>query len=503
MNTLSKVAVGGVAVCAVAVGGFFVFDHQVRNTFEKSFANINSDTPLIRSMTYEALDIDYLADSIVLHNSRIEYDVAEVMNTQVQLEGAEYSGSIAQEQNQIMANGLWNMISGKNIIPLLSIDQGTVTGNIQAKVPQTLPTEDGPQTVTIIQDVAVSGSFEDGKIEGMSWGNSDEVSAISPFGVNIQYLEAKNYDFDMAFKVGSDATVQAPAKKEAFSIKFQIARVIGEGIEPLQVKTMRYEGIDFTVDLPDEPSKKFTASIDAMGIRDMVTKNDVPLKMSYYIDGFELDPKIVTDPQVKGLMGAFGIDELKFSFQLAYDYNEDTRALKLSPISFGAKQAGQLELGFNLQGLPSPEVLKEFEKIAAMRDDQSADSLIVQKRSKELFEKHFNDISLSSISVGYEDDGTLKKVLAMQAMQSNADAAQMAQALSNQGAMVIMQTHGAEVAEDAQKKLARFLEDPQAIKVKLSTETPILLKELAEAFKVSGPQALNQFELSIESGNGL
>ncbi|MEG3618130.1 hypothetical protein V5T82_06670 [Magnetovibrio sp. PR-2] len=504
MKTSTILAVGALAFVTAGIVGLFAFDQFVRIKFDTTIANLESSTPTIASISYEDLELDYVGDALTVHNSTITYEIDQALSDQDRQDGKTLSGTGSLKQDVITVHGLWGLIFGNKAIPLLRVDAGEVNFDMTTSTPKTVEVDGVSQVMTFNEHMQLSLTFGDTRVEDLSWAETFKDPSVNPLGMKAKYLEAKDYALQTNITTkGVGPAAQDLMDEVSVGLDVKLARVVGHNFEPEQVKMLRYEGLDITVSPAGADAKPLQVSIDAMGFSDLVFDGELPVKMSSYVDGFLLDPNIVTDPKAIQFMEMFGIDELKFNVQVAYEFDEETQSLSVAPFSFGARKVGQVELGFNLHSLPWRAYLDDVKKLGTMKNDPTLDPVVVQEHAEAVLEKHFNDIAISSLSLGYADDGLLKKYLAMQASETNADPAKMARGLSTQAYMLVSQSHGPQSAQVAQNELGRFLLDPTSITVQLSSDQPLKVKELVEGFAVRGPQVLNQFELSVQAGGDL
>ena len=376
MNLAAKLGLGVVALGTIGAGGFFAFDQHVHSSIEHGMANISTTIPAIRSVSYEGLHVDYLANTVRFEKSKIAFDAEELMNMQNFPDNASAEGSLVQEHGALTVYGLWDLIFGAQSIPRLHMASGAFDGDLRLTTTLPSPPDGDAQNAVIHQKIALQGTFGETSVEGLGWEKPGQNAAtsINPLGVAATRFESRDFDIDMALSIdmpnsgrGDDATALQQLNQVGLTYKVNIDRVTGEGLHKDGIESMRYEDMELEMDMPAPINTSINATADIFGIEDLLYVGVVPVKMSYFVEGFTLPPEIVTAPQIKGLMAAFGITELNFDFKVAYDYDEKDRSLSVNPLSFGAKQAGKIDVAFELTGVPGLEFIDQLEELNALQ----------------------------------------------------------------------------------------------------------------------------------------
>ncbi|MCW8915391.1 MAG: hypothetical protein OQK24_05990 [Magnetovibrio sp.] len=501
MNKLALTAGIGAAWAGISIGGYFVVEHQVYDTIETTFETIHEIAPAISSASFETMDIDLLNDKVVIKNSKFQFDAGEFAKRQPMFGlDMEVSGVGEQTQETIIITGVWDLVFGAKEISALSIENAQFTGET---VSITKTKRDG-KPIDEKQTIQYSGGFASGEVLNFDISSMGEAVTMAPFGVQIGQYVAHD------IKMNVDVKIEKPKYEDgdlrAFTdwtqniethADISISEMSGQGITSAAIEAIHYNDIAMAMSFPLLDEKSFKSTIGHIGIEDLKFEGNVPTQMKFKVSEFVVDPN---DPEAMGLMAAFGIDELNFNFELGYNTNTADNSLKISPILFGLKNAGTIDLNIGLIGVPDYSVFERLQELEAMPQETLEQAFAIQQKTNELMKNAFQELALETVSVGYSDAGVLKKFLGMQALQMKAEPEQLANMFSRQGAMILEATHGVDKAEEAQKILARFLTDPDTLRVKLQAKSPIKVFDLVEQIDAQGPIALQAFDLIIHQG---
>lgn len=523
---MRKGLVGGVVVFALVgagVGGYFVIDNKVRTAVQNSFDDFSKSSPLIKSASFERLDLDFFADELKLHKVKFDFDLSTIPQFYSTFpDDLDIKGTSTQTAETMTVKGLRDLVLGGNLVRQIeandikfNADMVETVGLPKASQQQSL-TDQEHQPKPMSVSIVINGSLPHTEVFGFDLSQLNKATAEMPLPYKIDRYEAKDIQFIMAIKSTQDvidAQTGEPKKVPPLHADLSFARISGTDISNDYMGAVRYENIIANLSNPEKSKEPVMVKMAEMSMTDTKIVDLMPLRSTLEIKGLEFDTTKMTNPKGKAIMAMMGIDQINLNLKTSYAFDPDQHTFNVSAFRFGLKQVGSIDLNFALAGLPELDELKKLDDLQkALKQAPALSSTPehtleqVPEQTPEMVQAQaelkamFKDLSIAQLALQYQDEGILKKFLNAQALQLNAEPAQVAEAYAQQAAQIITATHGAKTAEKAQKVLIAFLTNPDALRVELKSTPPVNLQDLTAQIKVSGPMALQAFELNVLGG---
>lgn len=493
MNKGAVSFVVALGIVGAGAGGFVYAENKVKMEIDVLFAQA-ADGPIIDSLTHDGVYVDLLGDVVTLTNVKAAVNMSQTMDAVGTLpSGMTITGSATQTYETTTVTGIWDLLLGGSTIATMDASNGTFAMNMvqtmeTAPVTKTLGSTGTPKTVDkVVITSAMTGTMarlnaRAVDISAYLHGNPSLAQQMIPVAAA---YSADDIVFDLSMTASSDTQAQ---QMPPFKIKYTIARSFAEDISPDFIALAGARDITVTTasQAPEVPSMKMTVgevSLSGTKLVDMI-----PVKTAYEIKDMVFDTSAVPSPQVAATMAMLGIDEFNMDMKLAYSADMDAHTFSLAPFELGLKKVGSVNLDLNITGLPSAAEIKALQDNIDTMDKAEVDRMLA-------------GVSLKRVALGYQDQGVLKKFIAAQAMQlTGGDVGALAQGYAGQAAMLVNATHGPEKAQQVQATIAKFLADPNAIRIGLSTPEPIKFTDLVKDIAKNGPMALRAFQLYVTGG---
>ncbi|WP_139134947.1 hypothetical protein [Magnetovibrio blakemorei] len=490
---------------------FFVIDNKVRTAVHNNFDDLAKSSPSVKSASFEGHEVDFFADEIKLHKVQVDLYLSklpEFNNTKT--DGIDLKGIGTQTVQTMTISGLREIVFGGNKISRIDAD-GIEFG---AEMVQTITSPaDAQQPSPLSTSMVMSGALPHAEIYGFDYSRLGQATKAMLLPYKVDRYEAKDIQIILAIKQTSQGLIDnltgEPKKVAPLHADLSISRIIGTDVSNDYIGSVRYENTIANLSDPENLKEPVMLKMAEMSMTDTKMVDLMPLQSTLEIKGFEFDTSKMDSPKGKAMMAVLGIDQINVHIKTSYDFDPDQHTLSVSALRFGLKQAGSIDLNFALSGLPELDELRSLDDLQmALKQAPALSSSPEQapEQSPEMVQAQaelkamFKDLSIAQLALQYQDEGILKKFLGAQAMQLNAEPAQVAEAYAQQAAKIITATHGAEAAEKAQRVLIAFLTNPDALRVELKSTPPVNLQDLSEQIKVSGPMALQAFELNVLGG---
>jgi len=489
----------GLGLIGLGVGGFFYIENQIKTEIDMAFAKA-ADNELINTLTHSPTDVDLFADTVTLSNLNFDLNLQAVidnMNANIGDTNGEFTGTGSYTYNTVIISGIWDVFRGGKTIALIEADKAS----LDMEMVQTINNQGIASTFTMLG----SGTMGKTLVKDL------DISTLVASSQDLMAVPRASYygidDADFTLKMSAESDNLAQKIPPPMEIHYKIPHSYGENISPDFIAAVGAKNLEmsFTNPRPDKPNLK--VKVEDVRISDTTLKDMIPIKTTYEIKGMTFDIGDVPDPKLSAMMGVMGIDEINLDMTVAYDANLDANTFALAPFKLGLKGVGVLDFNINLADMPALEDVQSLQ--ASMMSGQTGtnpnnlDPIASQKLKAEInkqVEAIFANISLKSIAFGYKDEGILKKFIASQALQkTGGNIPALAQAYAQQAAMLVNATHGAQKAQDVMTTLVAFLTEPDKINVALSSDQPVKFVDLKTAIEVSGPMALNAFNLDVTS----
>jgi len=498
---MSKSIVAGAAILGVAIvgiGGYFAVDYKVRTTIRDEFDTAVRTNPLISSASYDTIDVDLMNDRVTLKAVKLDANLS-ALNEQFSAvqPGMRVEGNMQQSFETITVTGVWSNVFGANKAEHLDIKGGAFSGTViqtkehpaQDKQLIQNSTEPHATRMTTTFDATLASM----QINSLEFLSPESVTSSMPLPFAIDGYDAQELNIAMAIKPTTQSMSSAEnlgaEQPQSIHLDMSMARLHGKQLTPTYAGLIRYEDITINMENPKPGEAPFQLSMGEFTMSDTEIVDLVAVRSTSEFKDLVIDTSKMDNPKGKALMTMLGIDQINLNMKLSYNYDAAKQSVLVSPFRLGLKQAGSVNVSFALDNMPKLDV---FSKIQGLQDKPEELNAAV--------EAAFKDVALKQVALGYHDEGVLKKFLAGLAFKMKAEPAQLAQAYAQQGAMIIAATHGKEQALKAQKTLTAFLTEPDALRIKLTTKTPVKLKDLSDAINASGPLALKAFELEVQGG---
>jgi len=499
---MSKGIVAGAAVLGLVgagVGGYFAIDYRVRTTIDEQFSTTSQNHPLISSASYDSIDVDLLKDRVTLNNVQLGMDLSALdAHYSARQPSMHIKGNMQQSFETVSILGAWDILFGATKVKHTELKGGAFSGTvIQTKTtPAADPTQSreltqkntkpqGPQVTTTFD-----GTLGSTQIDGFDLSSVENVQALSAQPFTMDGYKAQDLKVAIAIKPFPQKAESLPAKQaQIIHVDISTARILGKQISPTYFGLIRYENTVFDIENPKPDGAPIHMTVGEISLTDTEVVDMIAVRSTSELKDFVVDTSNIDDPKGKAFMAMLGIDRINLNMKLHYDFDRTKHTISVTPFRLGLKQAGSMDVSFALNGLPEQNVLIQLEGLQGK-----------PKKINAALENALKDVALNQISIGYRDEGVLKKILATQALQMKAEPAQLAQAYAQQGAMIISAVFGEEQALKAQKNLTAFLTEPDALRIKLTAKTPVNLKALEKDIKANGLMALKAFELDVQGG---
>jgi len=488
-----------------------------------SFDDFSKSSPLITSARFEGLELDFFADELKLHKVQFDFDLSTIPQFYSTFpDDLDIKGTSTQTAETMTVKGLRDLVLGGNLVRQIeandikfNADMVETVGLPKASQQQSL-TDQEHQPKPMSVSIVINGSLPHTEVFGFDLSQLNKTTAEMPLPYKIDRYEAKDIQFIMAIKSTQDvidAQTGEPKKVPPLHADLSFARISGTDISNDYMGAVRYENIIANLSNPEKSKEPVMVKMAEMSMTDTKIVDLMPLRSTLEIKGLEFDTTKLTNPKGKAIMAMMGIDQINLNLKTSYAFDPDQHTFNVSAFRFGLKQVGSIDLNFALAGLPELDELKKLDDLQkALKQAPALSSTPehtleqVPEQTPEMVQAQaelkamFKDLSIAQLALQYQDEGILKKFLNAQALQLNAEPAQVAEAYAQQAAQIITATHGAKTAEKAQKVLIAFLTNPDALRVELKSTPPVNLQDLTAQIKVSGPMALQAFELNVLGG---
>lgn len=498
---MSKSIVAGAAVLGVAIvgiGGYFAVDYKVRTTLQDEFDTAVRTNPLISSASYDTIDVDLMKDQVTLKAVKLDADLSALNAQFADVQpGMHVQGNMQQSFETITVTGVWNNVFGANKAEHVDIKGGAFNGTIIQTMERPIQGKQLVKNTTKPRATRITTTFDgtmaSAQIDGLEFLSPESVTSSMPLPFAIDGYDAQDLKVAMALKPTSQSMSGAgnldAEQPQIVHLDMSMARLHGKQLTPTYIGLVRYEDIIVNMENPKPGEAPFHLSMGEFTMSDTEIVDMIAVRSTSEFKDLVIDTSAMKDPKGNALMAMLGIDQINLNMKLSYTYDLAKQSVRVNPFRLGLKQAGSVDVSFALNNMPDLDV---FSKLQGLQGKPEELNVAV--------EAAFKDVALKQVALGYRDEGVLKKFLAGLAFKMKAEPAQLAQAYAQQGAMIITATHGEEQALKAQKTLTAFLTEPDALRIKLTTKTPVKLKDLSDAIKANGPLALKAFELEFQGG---
>lgn len=484
MNKSGIIGAIVLGLVGAGVAGSFIIKAQVKTSLDEAL-NTAKSTNAFKALTYDNAHIDLFNNTVILSNLKADMDlaqIADVLGTSMPQQSI--TGTASSTYETTILTGVWNLITGGQTIAKLEGLNGTMSMNMV----QTIDNAKGTNTVAS----QVTGTIARANVQGL------DISSLFAEDTTLQQLmilPAASYSMeDMIFTIKMDVkSDNAATQRPTVNIEYKIPHAYAKNIKTDFIGLMSLQNLEMNISplQPNTPPVKI--NVGEVRISDLKLEDMIPVKMTYAIENMVFDTSELKDPTLVGMMGLLGLDEINISTTLAYDADMAARTFSLDPFKFGLKNVGAFEVSVDLRGLPTSEELQALQTLETSAKMEEA--LIDQT-----FESLMDKLAIKSISLGYQDEGGLKKFITAQAKQrAKGNVQALAKAYAQQAAKIVQATHGPQKAKAVRTTLVAFFADPTKIKIALKSTEPVLFSDLNTAFKVAGPMALKAFDLNVTS----
>lgn len=490
MNKGFAALLGAITVAFLGlIGGYVYAENAIEAGVEAAFANV-VQVDGIDSASYQSIDVNLIGNTVTLTNVKSTYDVAKLLEATGSHVPPELKidGKFSETFDVAILSGVRDVLFGATTLSSLKATGGemTVKGEITAIAPKNAETsaskaQSDPNGMAY--DVTIT-------IEDFATTDLDIAPYLAkgtPAVEDYLAFSAKTLAMGGILAEGefSPLTDAEGDQKGPMRLTYKIGALEGQDVTlrtygPVTVKDIALNF--FPAQAPDE-GIALTASSAA--ITDTRFIDAVPVKIDYEINDLVISPGKAGGPKFQAGLAVIGIDEINMDMKVAYDIDPDSGDGRFGPVSINLKQAGRIDMTLDLAGLPGIDVLAKFQDDPESLDEAQLEAIV-------------KEFAIKSASLAYSDSGILKKFIAAQAMQlTGGDIAVLADGFARQGAALVAASHGPEKAREVYEVLKPYLAAPGTIEVSLSTDAPVNVLGLTQAFALSGPQALSAFELSV------
>jgi hypothetical protein len=198
-------------------------------------------------------------------------------------------------------------------------------------------------------------------------------------------------------------------------------------------------------------------NIDEIIIHSYDEKSEVPQFMDVEVNGIELDMQAINnDPALGKVVKGLGYEKLEANMAMDYKVDSKKKLFNLKEFSFAIKDAGELELSAEIYGVSS---LQEFGNYF-MRPQM---------------------LKLGDISVSYEDDSLVERIIKMNAQEAGMDVSSYKEKLLTGIEREIEKAKAKNEDEkvDILEEIYDFLDNPKEFEVSIEPKEPVSFAKLS------------------------
>lgn len=193
---------------------------------------------------------------------------------------------------------------------------------------------------------------------------------------------------------------------------------------------------------------------------------------------FAVDLSAVPDPQSKAVIDALGYQKLNGFLEMAGSWQPTDGTLSLSQYDLTVEKAGTLGMTFDIGGY-TPAFIKSLQEMqkkmaaAPAGQDQSAEGLAMLGLMQQL--------TLTGVSMRFDDDSLTSRLLDFYAKQQNVSAADLKNQIKAIVPFMSTQLNNPELNTQVVNAVNAFIDDPKNIEVAAEPASPIPFSQLAAA----------------------
>lgn len=217
-------------------------------------------------------------------------------------------------------------------------------------------------------------------------------------------------------------------------------------------------------------------------------ENGSAMEFTGAAEKFTVDLSAVPDPQSKAVIDALGYQKLNGFLEMAGSWQPTDGALSLSQYDLTVEDAGTLGMTFDIGGYTSAFIksLQEMQKkmaAAPAGQDQSAQGLAMLGLMQQL--------TLTGVSMRFDDDSLTGRLLDFYAKQQNVSAADLKNQVKAIVPFMTAQLNNPELSSQVVNAVNAFIDDPKNIEIAAEPSAPIPFSQLAAA-GMSNPMELTK-----------
>ncbi|MFC1674143.1 hypothetical protein ACFL12_08460, partial [Pseudomonadota bacterium] len=453
-------AKGGIiagATLAIVIGagtvGYFYAQTAIKKSIEAGIADM-ANHPSILNASSSVITVDLFGNTATVANLKVDMSVSDILTEQL---GTPTDAVMGLRSDSTVLSGVWSLLGGGTSIS--SLDVTGLALNVKAS-----QESDGD-----IVNVNVNGSVANSHSENVDISAFMAGTATPDSFMYTPMTLSTGQDFTFDTVITGQFTVNpdpgdpdAPQEPEVRKIPEVTARITWPTGTARDVTAdgfglMSYQDLNIAITLPEAEQPIPAITIGEIAMKDAKLLDNQVIKADFTVSDAVVHMDGAPDPELAMAMAMLGAEELNFNMRMNYDLDPDAQTFSLSPLQFGLKKVGSADIALELGAFPS---IEEFKRLDGMTDQVQAEAALNEM---------FADVSLKRVALGYKDEGALKTLITMQALQVGGDVNILAEGYAQQAALIVKATHGADKAREVAEKIATFINNPTELRIGLST----------------------------------
>lgn len=281
------------------------------------------------------------------------------------------------------------------------------------------------------------------------------------------------------------------------NVTFTNVNIPSENTSNTLVKVIPYESVTIeSVAASAKGKSDAFLKLDNAYITYKTQSGDKVLDTNIGLKSLSYEPKNAQDDSQLNALKAYGYESLNGSVEFHSSWNMKDGQYDLDKGEIELKDAGKLNITFNLTGI-TEDVVSQFTTLRnKMLNNQTSENAAGAALLGLAAKTNFVDMKIR-----YDDNSATGKILDAMATKNNVKRDDLVKQFEAVIPVMAAQLKSPSFAKNVSTELNKFLENPKSLTISASPSKPVSFATLAASASMSPEQLINAINLKVEANN--